>query len=886
MTRAPKGFRTVVGTALTSAALAVNMARAANRLEVPSLLPPPPTAVAPGSIPSIFRTEELLLVQQPAPKAPTPAAPVEQTPTAPTPSTAPAPTSVSGSLAGDILGSGGAGAPAPNPSAGGAQPISAPSAPASAGVVGGGEAVARASSDVGDLLGKSINALGVEVHHLSPIISDPIVRGYHLGQYTTWADGGLWYPARQGLDTIISKIDSSQIESITVIKGPFSVRYGPGFSFIDVQTLSTPRYQNGWEVHDGTGMTYKTNGDMFFGIQSIWGGNDKFGFRASYNIGTGADYRDGNGVHVPSGFNVQSYNLDFGFDLGRYTKVELHALHQEQHEVKIPGAFFDIQYLSSDAYTARIRFDDRQYTQAGIDTWFNYTRLNGDNMLPSKREQFPGFTTSTSSSFSFFGIGPPFVPPFGFSFGFFTDTSLGNNQFFGFPQAFMTSYGGRDFVTFGQKDSLQVTLGSDFGYLDTRDNEFEFSANQGTLTRTFTAFFPFFVPNQPIFGPIAQNSATATNHPVPHSYLQDPGLFLDARLPLLDNRLRLSGGARFDWATTAVSTLETTVPFFPGTTNASAVNPITQGAYQPSANGVSPFGGPVAFTGDQLHREFALWAAFATAEWDMTNNLKWIASYGMAQRPPTLTELYALNPIIGVIQDGLTTVLGQPLLAPETVNEVALSLVWKSDNFRAGLNGYYARVNNYITYQQIFPVQFVGVPSYQYINTRFARLDGAEAYAEADVRRWLTLFATAAYVQGRDLTVDGRVSVNPVTLAIVPGPRTEALPGIPPLDTHVGLRFHDPRAERRWAVEVGVRIVAPQEEVATSLSETTTAGFATGDIRTYYRPNDHWLLTAGIENFWDRNYREHLDLIIPPGGVPQGVFQPGISFYFGARLTY
>jgi iron complex outermembrane receptor protein len=364
-------------------------------------------------------------------------------------------------------------------------------------------------------------------------------------------------------------------------------------------------------------------------------------------------------------------------------------------------------------------------------------------------------------------------------------------------------------------------------------------------------------------------------------------VFVDARLPLLDNRVRFNGGFRFDWARTAVSTLEAPLPGFPGNPTVSVVNPTTPGAYQPqSPTGASPFGAPVAFSGSQLEREFALWAGFLTAEWDMTDNLHWVASYGHAQRPPTLAELYALNPIVGVIQNGLTTVLGQPLLAPETVDELSLSVIWRSDRYRAGLNGFYAMVHNYITYQQIFPTAFAGVPSYQFLNTHEARLDGAEAYAEADVRPWLTLFATAAYVQGRDLTVDGRLGVNPTTLALVAGPRTEALPSIPPLDTHVGLRFHDPRPERRWATEIGIRIVAPQEEVATSLSEVTTAGFCTGDIRTYWRPNNNWLLTAGIENFWDRNYREHLDLIIPPGGIPQGVFQPGITFYMGARLTY
>src|SRR5262249_32313434 len=44
--------------------------------------------------------------------------------------------------------------------------------------VGGGEALTRPSSDVGDLLGKSESSTGVDVQRRNPIVTDPRVRGY------------------------------------------------------------------------------------------------------------------------------------------------------------------------------------------------------------------------------------------------------------------------------------------------------------------------------------------------------------------------------------------------------------------------------------------------------------------------------------------------------------------------------------------------------------------------------------------------------------------------------------------------------------------------------------------------------------------------------------
>jgi outer membrane receptor protein involved in Fe transport len=70
------------------------------------------------------------------------------------------------------------------------------------------------------------------------------------------------------------------------------------------------------------------------------------------------------------------------------------------------------------------------------------------------------------------------------------------------------------------------------------------------------------------------------------------------------------------------------------------------------------------------------------------------------------------------------------------------------------------------------------------------------------------------------------------------------------------------------------------------LLEQPTAGFAVGDIRAYWQPTDYWTILAGIENFTDRNYREHLDFRPQPGGIGLAVFQPGMNSYVGVQRTY
>ena len=71
--------------------------------------------------------------------------------------------------------------------------------------------------------------------------------------------------------------------------------------------------------------------------------------------------------------------------------------------------------------------------------------------------------------------------------------------------------------------------------------------------------------------------------------------------------------------------------------------------------------------------------------------------------------------------------------------------------------------------------------------------------------------------------------------------------------------------------------------MADSLHELETPGYTLFDLRGYWKQSDHLLLTAGIENLTNVFYREHFDLRFP---MAYGVFQPGRSFYVGARFTY
>jgi outer membrane receptor protein involved in Fe transport len=330
-------------------------------------------------------------------------------------------------------------------------------------------------------------------------------------------------------------------------------------------------------------------------------------------------------------------------------------------------------------------------------------------------------------------------------------------------------------------------------------------------------------------------------------------VFIDGVLPL-GNQLTLKAGFRADWASSNVDDLPVLFP---------NEDPYTQ------TLGANQFG-----------RTFNLWTAYLNGEFKLTDHWTATAGFANAERPPTLTELYADRPLLAVIQNGLNFTQGNPFLTPDQARQLDLGVRAEYETLRFGLNGFYSWIHNYITFEEISPptppFQANGV---QFINTNRASLSGFETYGEWDVFSWLTPFVVMEYVEGRDYSRDDRPTVQ-LPPGATPGAQ-EPLPGIPPLDTRVGLRVHEGRKNPRWGTEIVARMVAAQNRIAQSLGEKATPGFTVYTFRSYGQVCPNCLLPAGVENLGNRLYREHLDLL-----TGHGVFQPGVNFYFGAQVTY
>ena len=537
------------------------------------------------------------------------------------------------------------------------------------------------------------------------------------------------------------------------------------------------------------------------------------------------------GGTLPSSYNSRHLDVALGYDLSPDSHLEFNYLRLDQTGVEFPGMVFDINTLYTDGFELKYTLEDQlEFDLLEIEGWYNRTPFYGDTSRSGKNTQIPS-------------IRPNFL--------------LAPNQYLVTDVDGMSA-GYRAAVTWGQPGCEQLTVGTDLIRLGTQLNDIVPARTVG----------PFSIPAQ--------------NFPIPRSHSIDVGIFAEHTQPHGD-RLTVNTGARVDFISTDVRDR------VPGMGTA-----------------IGPFLVERALSDlkqSELDQQFYPWAVFMTADYEVNQCWTLTGGAGYGMRPPTLTELYAAGPFIGSLQPGLTFVEGDPQLDEERMFQLDLGVHADLGRTRMGLSGFHAWVYDYITYDDIGELYVPPLPAFvpgtdfqhvAYVNTELATLTGFELTAEHDFSDWLTGFALMSYVEGRDLTraSPSRVAEIIRAASIIPipagAPRSldgttdkEPLPGIPPLEARLGLHIHQPCPEPVWGLELEARIVDQQNRVAGTLYEAETPGFTVWNARGYWQAWENFTMFAGVENFTDKFYQEHLDY-----RSGRGVYRPGLNFYFLTEFIY
>ena len=240
-------------------------------------------------------------------------------------------------------------------------------------------------------------------------------------------------------------------------------------------------------------------------------------------------------------------------------------------------------------------------------------------------------------------------------------------------------------------------------------------------------------------------------------------------------------------------------------------------------------------------RDEDLQSGFLRYEYRADRNT-WFVGLGQSERFPDYWELIAKES--ASTRSAFDT-------AHETTRQLDLGVIHQADALQLSVSLFANRIDDYILIDYSNPMKRNG----------FARNIDASSWGgevEASYRlseHWLST-GSLAYVRGDNDSDD------------LP------LAQLPPLDARIGLQYDD----GTWSVGSLLRMVDKQDRYALNQGNIVgrdlgeSAGFAVFSLNGSWRPSDDWLLSAGVDNLFDKTYAE---FVSRAGGNGMGGSIPG-----------
>jgi len=234
---------------------------------------------------------------------------------------------------------------------------------------------------------------------------------------------------------------------------------------------------------------------------------------------------------------------------------------------------------------------------------------------------------------------------------------------------------------------------------------------------------------------------------------------------------------------------------------------------------------------------------------------------GHAQRFPDYWELF--SPTYGPV--GSRNAFDS--IKPEKTTQLDFGIQYKTETLEAWASGYIGQVRDYILYD------YTGGASVSRADNVDARIMGGEMGVAYQLTSNWKADATLAYAWGKNSS-DG-----------------SALPQMPPLESRLGLTY----SESNWSAGALWRLVSAQNRVSENYGNIVgkdfdkSGGFGVFSLNGAYRVSKNLKLSAGVDNLFDKNYAEHLNLAGNAGFGYSGtetVNEPGRTLWTKVDLSF
>ncbi len=258
-------------------------------------------------------------------------------------------------------------------------------------------------------------------------------------------------------------------------------------------------------------------------------------------------------------------------------------------------------------------------------------------------------------------------------------------------------------------------------------------------------------------------------------------------------------------------------------------------------------------------------SGFARYEYDLADSPTTLyAGIGHVQRFPDYWELFSAGSGPTGSRNAFDGV------KPEKTTQLDFGAQYNGADFQAWASGYVGQVRDFILFD--YSTDMMGMSTSKAYNVDARIMGGELGFAYRLAPNWKT-DATLAYAWGKNSS-DG-----------------QALPQMPPLESKLGLTYE----QNAWSAGALWRMVGAQNRVAEGKGNVVgqdfgkSAGFGVFSLNGSYRISKQLKVSTGVDNLFDKNYAEHLNLAGDAGfGFPgdRALNEPGRTFWTKVDFSF
>jgi len=209
--------------------------------------------------------------------------------------------------------------------------------------------------DAGDLIR---GVPGFSVMKRGAYALEPVFRGFNQEQINILFDGLVQYnhacPNR--MDPATTHIIPEEINKVEIVRGPFSVRYGPVMgAVLNFQTENMSNCENGWNGSVET--AYETNSQGKSGRTYLGYKGNKFDIYFNGAIKDYENYKSGAGDIISSSFNKKDYGVKLAYNPTANQRIQLVWKQAFLRDAKYAGLPMDARSDDSNMASINYRID-------------------------------------------------------------------------------------------------------------------------------------------------------------------------------------------------------------------------------------------------------------------------------------------------------------------------------------------------------------------------------------------------------------------------------------------------------------------------------------------------------------------------------------------------